>query len=67
MGGRHHVCAEPGTVRVPDLVTDAYSPKIVDYHVHSTLQTTEVAEALQMAMRSRRGQAPLIHHSDHKG
>ncbi len=64
MGGRHHVCAEPGTVRVPDLVTDAYSPKIVDYHVHSTLQTTEVAEALQMAMRSRRGQAPLIHHSD---
>ncbi len=54
-------------MRVPDLVTDAYSPKIVDYHVHSTLQTTEVAEALQMAMRSRRGQAPLIHHSDHKG
>ncbi len=46
------------------LVTDAYSRKIVGYHVHATLQTEEVAQALKMALRYRQGQAPLIHHSD---
>jgi transposase InsO family protein len=46
------------------LVTDAYSRKIVGYHVHASLQTEEVAEALKMALRSRQGLAPLVHHSD---
>lgn len=46
------------------LVTDAYSRKIVGYHVHETLQTEEVSKALKMALRERQGKAPLIHHSD---
>lgn len=46
------------------LVTDAYSRKIVGYHVHASLQAEEVAEALKMALRDRKGKAPLIHHSD---
>ncbi|WP_343583777.1 IS3 family transposase [Herbaspirillum sp.] len=46
------------------LVTDAYSRKIVGYHVHDSLQTEEVSQALKMALRDRRGKAPLIHHSD---
>lgn len=46
------------------LVTDAYSRKIVGYHVHMSLQTEEVSEALKMALRGRHGKAPLIHHSD---
>lgn len=46
------------------LVTDAYSRKIVGYHVHASLQTEEVAEALKMALRGRQGRLPLVHHSD---
>jgi transposase InsO family protein len=46
------------------LVTDAFSRKIVGHHVHATLQTEEVAQALKMALRSRRSRQPLIHHSD---
>lgn len=46
------------------LVTDAWSRKIVGYHVHGSLQTEEVSQALKMALRDRRGKAPLIHHSD---
>jgi putative transposase len=46
------------------LVTDAYSRKIVGYHVHGTLQTEEVSEALKMALRGRCGREPIVHHSD---
>jgi putative transposase len=46
------------------LVTDAYSRKIVGYHVHASLQTEEVSEALKMALRARHHRTPLIHHSD---
>jgi transposase InsO family protein len=46
------------------LVTDAYSRKIVGYHVHDSLQTEEVSGALKMALRTRRSRQPLIHHSD---
>lgn len=46
------------------LVTDAYSRKIVGHHVHESLQTEEVAEALKMALGGRRGRGQLIHHSD---
>ncbi len=46
------------------LVTDAYSRKIVGYHVHDSLHTAEVSQALAMALKGRRGSKPLIHHSD---
>lgn len=46
------------------LVTDAYSRKIVGYHVHDSLHTAEVSQALKMALKDRRGGGDLIHHSD---
>lgn len=46
------------------LVTDAYSRKIVGYHVHGSLHTAEVSQALKMALKSRQGNRPLVHHSD---
>lgn len=46
------------------LVTDAYSRKIVGYHVDSHMQTSAVGLALKMAVRRRAYQGPLIHHSD---
>ena len=46
------------------LVTDAYSRKIVGYHVHDSLHTEEVSRALHMALRTRRSRQHLIHHSD---
>lgn len=35
------------------LVADAYSRNIIGYHVHTSLQTQEVAQVLLMALRSR--------------
>lgn len=46
------------------LVTDAYSRKIVGWHVHDSLQTEPVAQALKMALRGRQSAQRLIHHSD---
>jgi putative transposase len=46
------------------LVTDAYSRKIVGWHVHPSLQTEEVAQALKMALRQRHSRQRLVHHSD---
>jgi putative transposase len=46
------------------LVTDAYSRKIVGWHVHDSLQTAPVAKALKMALRGRQSTQPLVHHSD---
>jgi len=46
------------------LVTDAYSRKIVGYHVHDSLQTEQVSQALKMALRNRKSRQPLVHHSD---
>jgi len=46
------------------LVTDAYSRKIVGYHLHPSLHTDGVAAAMQMAVRQEQINAPLIHHSD---
>lgn len=46
------------------LVTDAYSRKIVGWHVHASLQTEEVAQAHKNALRARQSKQPLIHHSD---
>jgi putative transposase len=46
------------------LVTDAYSRKIVGWHVHSTLQAQEVSQAFRMALRQRKTRQRLVHHSD---
>jgi putative transposase len=46
------------------LVTDAYSRKIVGWHVHESLQTEPVAQALKMALRKRQSDQRLVHHSD---
>ncbi|WP_153487722.1 IS3 family transposase [Burkholderia cepacia] len=46
------------------LITDAFSRKIVGHHVHDSLQTEQVSQALKKALRSRRTCQPLIHHSD---
>jgi len=46
------------------LVTDAHSRKIVGWHVHPSLQTEEVAQALKMALRDRQTRQQLVHHSD---
>ena len=46
------------------LVTDMYSRKIVGWHVHGSLHTQEVAQALKHALRGRQSKQPLVHHSD---
>ncbi len=48
------------------LITDAYSHKIVGYHVAETLESIETIKALRMALKflSAPLTAPLIHHSD---
>lgn len=46
------------------LITDAYSRKIVGYHLHHSLHTDGVAAAMQMAVKGEQIDAPLIHHSD---
>jgi transposase InsO family protein len=46
------------------LVTDAYSRKIMGWHVHDGLGTEEVSQAFRMALRQRRTSQPLVHHSD---
>nr|WP_255563322.1 IS3 family transposase [Mucilaginibacter sp. 21P] len=44
------------------LITDAYSRKIVGYHLHPSLHTDGVAAAMQMAVKHEQINAPLIHH-----
>lgn len=46
------------------LVTDAYSRRIVGWHVHASLQAEEVGKAMEMALRQRRTRQRLVHHSD---
>lgn len=47
------------------LITDAYSRKIVGYHVADTMEAIESAKALKMAIkRLKPGAEGLIHHSD---
>lgn len=46
------------------VVTDAYSRKIVGYHVHASLHAGEVSVAYRQALKQRSGEQPLIHHSD---
>lgn len=46
------------------LVTDDFSRKIVGYHVHGSLHADSVAQALRMALKTRRTRQQLVHHSD---
>ena len=46
------------------LVTDAYSRKIVGHHVHEGLHAESVAVAFRHALRGRRTNQGLVHHSD---
>src|SRR5262249_605835 len=46
------------------LITDAYSKLIVGYNVSETLASNETLKALQIALRNRKYQSSLIHHSD---
>lgn len=46
------------------LVTDAYSRKIVGHHVHESLHTESVIQAMVKAVGQRKTKLPLIHHSD---
>jgi len=46
------------------LVTDAWSRKIVGFHVHDSLRTEQVSQALKMALKSRQTHQRLVHHSD---
>lgn len=46
------------------LITDAHSRKIVGYHLHPNLHTNGVLQAFQMALRHRKTEGELIHHSD---
>jgi len=48
------------------LITDAYSHKIVGYHLAQTLESLETIKALTMALNNlpKQSQASLIHHSD---
>lgn len=46
------------------LVTDAWSRKIVGYHVHCDLTAASVVQAYKQALKGRRTQQTLIHHSD---
>lgn len=46
------------------LVTDAYSRKIMGYHLSEDLSAENIVQALKMAVRHRIDDGPLIHHSD---
>lgn len=46
------------------LITDAYSRKIVGFHLSDDLGAESVSKALKMAVRNRIYNNPLIHHSD---
>jgi putative transposase len=46
------------------LVTDAFSRKIMGYKLSDDMSAENVAKALQMAIKNRKTDWPLIHHSD---
>ena len=46
------------------LVTDAWSRKIVGHHVHDSLHTKQVSQALKEALKGRQTRQMLVHHSD---
>jgi putative transposase len=46
------------------LVTDAYSRKIMGWHVHDGMEAEQVGQAFKMALRQRQTSQRLVHHSD---
>lgn len=46
------------------LITDAWSRKIVGHHVHDSLRTEQVSQALKAALKGRQTRQALVHHSD---
>lgn len=46
------------------LVTDAYSRKIVGHQLSDDMSAESVVKALKMAIKQRKSDKPLIHHSD---
>lgn len=46
------------------LITDAYSRKIVGYHLDDNMKTSSVKKSLVQALKKRRSTTSLIHHSD---
>lgn len=46
------------------LVTDAYSRKIMGYKLSDDMSAENVVEALKRALKNRKNNKPLIHHSD---
>lgn len=46
------------------LVTDAFSRKIMGYHLSDDMSSESVVKALKMAVKRRKSNFPLIHHSD---
>ena len=55
-----------GTYLYISLITDAYSHKIVGYHIADNMESIETMKALQMALKELPNiiSEPLIHHSD---
>jgi putative transposase len=58
-----YVGCKQGTVYL-SLITDAFSRKIVGYNVSRDLRAEGPLQALKMAIKSRKGSLPLLHHSD---
>ncbi len=46
------------------LITDSFSRKIIGYNVSSNLQTENCIKALQMAIKNKLYDNPIVHHSD---
>lgn len=46
------------------LVTDAYSRKIMGHKLSNNMSTENVVQALKLAVKKRKTDMPLIHHSD---
>jgi putative transposase len=47
-----------------NMVTDAYSRKIMGYAICSSMDTASMIKAYQMAIKNRKTDHPLIHHTD---
>ncbi|MTC57907.1 DDE-type integrase/transposase/recombinase [Providencia rustigianii] len=46
------------------MITDAYSRKIVGYHLDDNMKTNAVKKSLLRALKKRSSTTSLIHHSD---
>ena len=46
------------------LVTDAFSRKIMGYHLSNEMSVQQVEKGLKMAIKKRQTKKPLIHHSE---